>query len=59
MNATLAEAIIAPASVCVWPQYPSLYEINSWVWLSELSQLYGTRVSLCSVPPAEWDVITA
>jgi hypothetical protein len=26
----------------VWPQYPTVYEINTWVWLSELSLKIGT-----------------
>lgn len=57
MNAALAEAITAPACVSNWPLYPTLYEINTWVWLSELSQRSG--FSLSSVPPAEWDAIAA
>lgn len=48
-----------PANISVWPLYPSLYEINTWVWLSELSQRYGISVDLGSVPPAEWDAIAA
>ena len=40
-----------------WPRYPTLYEINTWVWLSELSQKYGKRIDLGSVPSAEWDAI--
>jgi hypothetical protein len=40
-----------------WPRYPTIYEINTWVWLSDLSQKYGTFVELGSVPPAEWDVL--
>jgi hypothetical protein len=36
-----------------------LYEINTWVWLCELSQKYGKRVDLSSVPLVEWDVIAA
>src|SRR6516225_8292416 len=40
-----------------WPQYPTLYEINTWVWLAELSRKTGKRVDLGSVPPAEWDAI--
>lgn len=59
MNVTLAETITAPASVSVWPQYPFLVRNQQLGLASELSQQYGTRVSLCSVPPAEWDVITA
>jgi hypothetical protein len=35
-----------------------LYEINTWVWLAELSRKTGKRVDLGSVPPAEWDTIT-
>src|SRR5215831_17345032 len=40
-----------------WPRYPTIYEINTWVWLSELSQKYGTFIELNSVPSAEWDAI--
>ena len=40
-----------------WPRYPTLYEINTWVWLSELSLKSGTAVDLGSVPGAEWDAI--
>ena len=43
----------------VWPRYPSLYEINTWVWLSDLSEKYRKPIDLCSVPPAEWDAIAA
>jgi Alpha amylase, catalytic domain len=42
-----------------WPQYPSLYEISTWVWLSDLSRKYGKPVNLSSVPAAEWDAIAA
>ena len=41
----------------IWPKYPTLYEINTWVWLSELSLKTGTPVELSSVPSAEWDAI--
>ena len=41
----------------VWPRYPTIYEINTWVWLAELGQKTGTRVDLGSVPSAEWDAI--
>ena len=40
-----------------WPRYPTLYEINTWVWLGELSATYGRRVALGSVPPTEWDAV--
>jgi hypothetical protein len=40
-----------------WPRYPTLYEINTWVWLSELSLKTGESVDLGVVPSAEWDAI--
>ena len=42
-----------------WPRYPSVLEINAWVWLSELSEKLGRAVDLGSVPTAEWDAIAA
>jgi len=41
----------------VWPSYPSLYEINAWVWLATLAATHGARVDLGSVPANEWDAI--
>ena len=41
----------------VWPRYPTLYEINTWVWLSELSIKTGRVVDLSSVPGTAWDAI--
>ena len=57
MSATLVETSTTPARVFVWPRYPTLYEINTWVWLSELSRKYGKNVDLSSVPSAEWDAL--
>ncbi len=34
---------------------PKLYEINTVVWLFELSQKYGNRFTLGNVPEREWD----
>ena len=42
-----------------WPRYPTLYEINTWVWLWDLRRRYGNSVDLGSVPAAEWDAIAA
>ena len=42
-----------------WPRYPVVYEINTWVWLSELSKKAGKSVDLASVPSAELDVIAS
>jgi Alpha amylase, catalytic domain len=38
-----------------WPRYPTIYEINTWVWLGELSTRTGKAVTLGSVPDSEWD----
>ncbi len=42
-----------------WPSHPVIYEINTWVWLHELSRRYQTTISLANVPDAEWDALTA
>ena len=42
-----------------WPHYPLIYEINTWVWLDELSQKHGRSVDLASVPELEWDALAA
>jgi glycosidase len=34
-----------------------LYEIDTWVWLSSLSEKSGTTTDLSSVPSADWDAI--
>ena len=40
-----------------WPKRPLIYEINTWVWLGELSRSYGRPVSLADVPFEEWDAL--
>jgi hypothetical protein len=40
-----------------WPKYPVIYEINTWVWLGELSRKYQMPVNLATVPETEWDEI--
>jgi hypothetical protein len=42
-----------------WPAHPVIYEINTWVWLSEISAREGRHVTLASVPEAEWNAIGA
>jgi hypothetical protein len=42
-----------------WSRYPTIYEINTWVWLGELSAKAGKAVNLGSVPAAEWDAIAS
>ena len=43
----------------VWPRQPVIYEINTWVWLHELSQRLGRAVTLGAVPAAIWDDLAA
>jgi hypothetical protein len=57
--ATLVETIENPSAVSAWEPYPSVYEINTWVWLSDLSREYRTVINLASVPSPEWDAIAA
>src|SRR5262245_21351294 len=40
-----------------WRRNPTIYEINTWVWLTELGKQNGTFIELGSVPPEEWDAI--
>jgi Alpha amylase, catalytic domain len=42
-----------------WPVHPVIYEINTWVWLSELGQKYQRLVNLATVPSEEWDQIAS
>jgi glycosidase len=41
----------------VLPFRPMIYEINTWVWLHELSEKYKTPITLGSIPDAELDDI--
>jgi hypothetical protein len=41
------------------PRYPSLYQINTRVWLTELSRALGKRATLDDVPDAELDRLAA
>jgi Alpha amylase, catalytic domain len=40
-----------------WPKYPIFYEINTWVWLYELRQSFGSEIDLSSIPSAVWDAL--
>jgi hypothetical protein len=40
-----------------WPKYPLIYEINTWVWLNELSHKYHHPFTLLNIPAAEWDAL--
>jgi len=43
----------------MWSKNPVIYEINTWVWLAELSQKYQRPVNLATVPESEWEAIGA
>jgi len=59
MCATPVERIQTPTGASVWKKNPTLYEINTWVWLTDLSRKHGKIISLSSVPSAEWDALAA
>ena len=42
-----------------WPIHPVIYEINTWVWLGELSRKASRSVNLATVPETEWDAIAS
>ena len=42
-----------------WSKHPVIYEINTWVWVGELSRKYRKSVDLATVPEQEWDAIAA
>ncbi len=38
-----------------WPKNPTIYEINTWVWLQELSEQNQCQLTLNTVSAEEWD----
>jgi hypothetical protein len=42
-----------------WARRPFIYEINTWVWLHDLSRQYGRALTLASVPKESWDALGA
>jgi hypothetical protein len=42
-----------------WPKHPVIYEINTWVWLNELSRKNNRIVTLSTVPAQEWDLLAS
>jgi glycosidase len=38
-----------------WPRHPTIYEINTWVWLHEISEQARRPITLGTVPPKVWD----
>jgi len=43
----------------IWPRYPSIYEINTQVWLAELNKCTGRRITLGNIPAAELEAIAS
>ena len=41
-----------------WPDRPVIYEINTAIWLTELSGAAGRPVTLADVPESAWDDVT-
>jgi hypothetical protein len=41
-----------------WPDRPVIYEVNTAIWLADLSRAAGHRVTLADVPDAAWDAVT-
>ena len=42
-----------------WSKHPVIYEINTWVWLGELSTKHQKPLTLATVPEQEWNAIAA
>jgi hypothetical protein len=42
-----------------WPKHPVIYEINTYVWLNELSRKYNRSITLSTVPSQEWDALSS
>ena len=59
MSTTHVGGVQTTTGVSSWKQHPTLYEINTWVWLTDLNQKYGKTINLSSVPSTEWDAIAA
>jgi len=42
-----------------WAPNPSIYQINTWVWLNTLSRQYGKPIDLHNIPPEVYDHLAA
>lgn len=47
------------AAIPGWNANPVIYEINTWVWLNQLSGKYDRRVTLADVPETELEQLAA
>lgn len=46
------------ADLTGWPEKPVIYEVNTAIWLGDLSRAAGRRVTLADVPASAWDDVT-
>ena len=46
-------------SISQWPKDPTVYELNTWVWLNDLSRETNQRVTLANVPKVELERLAA
>ncbi len=53
-----SEPVESKAMGVILPPRPSIYEINTRLWLRELSRLYGRAITLANVPAEVWDVLS-
>jgi len=57
----VSPAGIAPAAGQMprvsWPEHPVVHEVNTAVWLGEVSRRAGVAPSLGDVPGSEWDAV--
>ncbi len=40
-----------------WPTRPIIYEIHTYIWLNDLSQIFQRNITLANVPTEIWDAI--
>jgi hypothetical protein len=41
-----------------WPREPVIYEVNTGIWLADLSRAAGRQVTLADIPKSAWDDVT-
>src|SRR5580658_10848204 len=46
------------ADLTGWAEKPVIYEVNTAIWLGDLSRAAGRRVTLADVPAPAWDDVT-
>ncbi len=57
MGTSVAATKNAESHLSAWHRYPTMYEINTWVWLFGIEPEIRKDGYLASVPAAEWDAM--